>query len=113
VIGLGLYTILLVAAFLSVIRWLLRHPDRRRTRKGTVDSRFAATGPQTYTFWRAILLGVLGTLVATSVHNLFDNLFVHGMSVQLGILLAMAQVAAGSLPASTPDSPNSEDRSAS
>jgi O-antigen ligase len=82
--GLGLYLILLGTAFASVIAWLLRY---REARTGDL-------------FWRAILLGVLGALVAASVHNLFDNLFVHGMSVQLGMLLAMAQVAAVSLAAS-------------
>lgn len=34
--------------------------------------------------------GLLGTLVALSVHNGFDNLFVHGMTVQVGLCLGMA-----------------------
>lgn len=39
--------------------------------------------------WRGIAAGCLGVLVALSVHNLFDNLFVHGMHVQVGIVLGI------------------------
>jgi len=39
--------------------------------------------------WRALLLGVLGGLVTTSVHNLFDVLYVHGMTALFGLLLAL------------------------
>lgn len=39
--------------------------------------------------WRALLLGVLGGLVTTSVHNLFDVLYVHGMTALLGLLFAL------------------------
>jgi len=39
--------------------------------------------------WRGIAAGVLGTLIALSIHNGFDNLFVHGMAVQVGIHLGM------------------------
>jgi len=38
---------------------------------------------------RAVLLGVLGALVTTSAHNLFDVLYVHGMAALLGLLLAL------------------------
>ena len=44
-----------------------------------------AVGPA----WRSVAAGLLGMLVALSVHNLFDNLFVHGMAVQVGIGLGM------------------------
>jgi putative inorganic carbon (HCO3(-)) transporter len=37
-----------------------------------------------------IALGVLGMLVHLAVHNLFDNLFVHAMYLQVAILLAIA-----------------------
>ena len=37
--------------------------------------------------WRAVSLGILGALVALSVHNFFDNLYVHGMNIQFGLLL--------------------------
>lgn len=42
--------------------------------------------------WRSIAAGLLGTLIALSVHNTFDNLFVHGMAVQVGIGLGLSAV---------------------
>jgi O-antigen ligase len=39
---------------------------------------------------RAILLGVLGSLIVFTVFNTFDNLLVHGMTMQLGLLFALA-----------------------
>jgi len=45
-------------------------------------------------FWRAVALGVLGSLVAITLHSAFDNLYVHGVSVQIGVLLALGQIAA-------------------
>lgn len=47
--------------------------------------------------WRGILAGVLGSLVASCVHNMFDSLFVHGMSIQLGMILALGQLSAMAL----------------
>ena len=37
----------------------------------------------------AVALGVLGALVATSFHNLFDVLYVHGMVALLGLLMVL------------------------
>lgn len=42
--------------------------------------------------WRSIALGILGVMVAFSVHNLFDNLYVHGMNIHLAILLGLLAV---------------------
>ncbi len=39
--------------------------------------------------WRGIAAGLLGTLVALSIHNGFDNLLVHGMATQVGIHLGI------------------------
>lgn len=39
---------------------------------------------------RAIPLGVLAVLAQVSLHNVFDNLMVHGLNVQLALLLALA-----------------------
>jgi O-antigen ligase len=39
--------------------------------------------------WRAIAFGILGSLVAIAVHNFFDNLYVHGLNIQLGLLLGL------------------------
>jgi len=44
-------------------------------------------------FWRTVALGTLGSLVAIALHSAFDNLYVHGVSVQIGALFALAQVA--------------------
>ena len=46
--------------------------------------------------WRAVALGVLGVLVHLSVHNLFDNLYVHSMNIQLGLVLGLLAVAESS-----------------
>jgi O-antigen ligase len=42
---------------------------------------------------QAAVLGVLGALVATSFHNLFDVLYVHGTVALLGLLMALVPVA--------------------
>jgi O-antigen ligase len=44
-------------------------------------------------FWRAVALGTLGSLVAIALHSAFDNLYVHGVSVQIGTLFALGQIA--------------------
>jgi putative inorganic carbon (hco3(-)) transporter len=38
---------------------------------------------------RGVAAGLLGMLVALSLHNVFDNLFVHGMAAQVGIGLGI------------------------
>jgi len=48
---------------------------------------------RTQGYWRAVALGALGLLVHLSVHNLFDNLFVHSMNVQLGLVLGLLALA--------------------
>jgi O-antigen ligase len=48
---------------------------------------------QTGSFWRALLAGCLGGLVVFCVHNMFDSLFVHGVNVQIGVLLGLGLVA--------------------
>ncbi|MDP2660775.1 MAG: O-antigen ligase family protein [Dehalococcoidia bacterium] len=40
-----------------------------------------------------LAMGLLAVLVALSLHNFFDNIYVHGMLVQMGILLGLAPVA--------------------
>lgn len=40
---------------------------------------------------RAIALGVAGALIATSAHNIFDVLYVHGTAALLGLLIALSQ----------------------
>jgi putative inorganic carbon (HCO3(-)) transporter len=40
-------------------------------------------------FARALALGLLGSLAMFSIHNLFDNLLVHGVGIQVGVLLGL------------------------
>ncbi len=40
--------------------------------------------------WQGVALGALGLLVHLGVHSLFDNLYVHGMAIQVGLLLGLA-----------------------
>jgi O-antigen ligase len=42
---------------------------------------------------RAVSLAVLGVLIATNLHNLFDVLYVHGMVAFLGLVMAFVPVA--------------------
>ncbi len=44
-------------------------------------------------YWRAVALGALGVLVHLCIHNLFDNLYVHSMTVQVGLVLGLLAVA--------------------
>jgi len=54
-----------------------------------------ATGP----LERAVGLGGLGVMVTIIVHNLFDDIFVHGMEVQMAlVLVAVSRVAVGFRP---------------
>jgi O-antigen ligase len=46
-------------------------------------------GGATTQLGRGLALGVLGVLAATGAHNLFDNLYVSGMNVHLGLLLGL------------------------
>ncbi len=71
ILGLGAYLLLFGACF--VVAW--------RTIQCTQG------------YWRAVALGALGILVHLSVHNLFDNLFVHSMNVQLGLVLGLLLLA--------------------
>ena len=45
--------------------------------------------PLTPAFARVLAIGLLGSLIMFSVHNLFDNLLVHGVGIQLGVLLGL------------------------
>jgi putative inorganic carbon (hco3(-)) transporter len=98
--GLVFYLLFVVAGIISAVLWLIRYQARRGE---TVQGETVQKEDTTRLLWRGILLGVLGGLMASSVHNLFDSLFVHSMSVQLGMLLGLAQVAANALavPSST------------
>lgn len=47
--------------------------------------------PRTDTQRRVLLLAALGAVTAFSAHNLFDNMFVHGIGIQLGLILGLVE----------------------
>jgi putative inorganic carbon (HCO3(-)) transporter len=82
VAGFALWGVFLSLAFAALMAGL------RETRQQTADA---------HAFWRPLLIGVLAAMVVFCTHNLFDNLLVHGMSVQVGFLLGVGLVAARQL----------------
>lgn len=52
--------------------------------------------------WYGVSLGLLGSLTAISVHNLVDNMYVHGIPVLLGLLLGSATAISRFQPAARP-----------
>jgi O-antigen ligase len=42
--------------------------------------------------WFGVALGVFGSLTALSIHNLVDNMYVHGIPVLVGLLLGSSAV---------------------
>ena len=76
-------TIAAEAGILAVIAYVvLLAVAVRQTLRGWRDAPTA--------FGRAIGLGALGSIGALATHNLVDVLFVHGMSVTIGLILALA-----------------------
>ena len=57
-------------------------------------SRLLESEHATWSFWRALLAGCVGSMVVFCVHNLFDSLFVHSVNVQIGVILGLGLVAA-------------------
>lgn len=79
VVGGGLLLLLLGLTFRELVGALVgfaRHPDP---------------------FWRAVLAGSVGGLIVFCVHNLFDSLFVHGVNIQVGVLIGLGLLAADRL----------------
>jgi O-antigen ligase len=70
-VGLAAYLVLLFSAFKQVA--------------GSV--RDAPAG-----LWFGVALGILGSLTALSVHNVVDNMYVHGIQVLVGLLLGSSAV---------------------
>jgi O-antigen ligase len=70
IVGLAAYLLLLAWALAAALR-ALRHL------------------PSHVHFWRAVTIGVIGVFVAVVVHTLFDNLYVHGMNVYVGLALGL------------------------
>jgi putative inorganic carbon (hco3(-)) transporter len=76
-LGLGAFVIFWLAAAWLAARVAWRRPPRPSGR---------VTDPSAYV--PALAVGVLGTLTYCTVHNIFDNLFVAHMQLQLALLLA-------------------------
>ena len=91
-VGLFAYLVLLTACFALACRVV------RRLSSDALDLAGSALGGD-IGFWRAVALGALGVLVHLSVHSLFDNLYVHSMNVQLGLVLGLLGVAERSVDA--------------
>ncbi|HVA26005.1 MAG TPA: O-antigen ligase family protein [Chloroflexota bacterium] len=70
-LGLAAYLVLLASAFRQVVS----------------SVRAAPAG-----VWFGVALGVFGSLTALSIHNLVDNMYVHGIPVLVGLLLGSSAV---------------------
>ena len=75
IVGLGAYLAFWIVAFVYAGKALARVRQARQ-RYGTISN-------------YGVVLGVLGTMVALSVHNLFDSLYVHSMAAQIGLTLGL------------------------
>ena len=85
----GLLALLVVLAL--AVRALLRRLRAATPAPGT-HSLIADTvfdPPMSPTFARFLAIGLLGSLTMFSIHNLFDNLLVHGVGIQIGVLLGL------------------------
>lgn len=69
VIGFGAYMVLWVALWLKTGRAVFRAQAWKR----------------------GVMAGVFGMLVALSIHNFFDNLFVHAMYIQVGLAIGLVE----------------------
>jgi putative inorganic carbon (HCO3(-)) transporter len=79
IVGLSAYLLLIAAAF-AYTTARVRGAQRR-----------GDWGGHLYANPLALALGLFGILIALSVHHLFDNLFVHGMTAQLGLTLGLVE----------------------
>ena len=94
-----------LALWAGVVVWLVCM--RRRIlarRQENPDSQVSAGSAHAAAYpspeWNAaVLLGVLGVVVHLSVHHLFDNLFVQGIYLHIGLWLGSAVALAGRRPA--------------
>ncbi|MCS6801141.1 MAG: O-antigen ligase family protein [Chloroflexota bacterium] len=79
IVGLTAYLLLIVSAFAyTTVR--IRGAQRR-----------GAWAGHPYAHPLALALGMLGVLIAISVHHLFDSVFVRGMTAQVGLMLGLVE----------------------
>ncbi|MDO8671276.1 MAG: O-antigen ligase family protein [Dehalococcoidia bacterium] len=82
--GFFAYIAFMVAVFIFALRTVARLE--------TTDPPFCRTAPGGWNWFSQpypLALGLMGVLVALSIHNFFDVLYVHGMAVQLGLILGL------------------------
>jgi len=77
IIGLGAYIVLAVSSVVYAVTAFRCIASENRPE----DSSFPSD--------KAISLGILGILLALHTHNFFDNLYVHGMAAQVGLMLGL------------------------
>lgn len=75
-----------LAAYLLLLAWALAAAWRAYRRAPAL------------VIWRTAVIGVMGTLTAVMVHTLFDNIYVHGMNVYVGLALGLVAAALVHLP---------------
>ncbi|MBI2755789.1 MAG: O-antigen ligase family protein [Chloroflexi bacterium] len=80
VVGLGILVLFLTFVFATLFH-------AARARLGPAPQPEAV-------IWRLLGLGILASFVVFNTHNIFDNLFVHSVNVQIGFLLALGLLAA-------------------
>jgi O-antigen ligase len=93
IVGLASYIVFMAGAFIYMLRRI------RDARLRGIRNIHPFADPL------ALALGGLGVMLAISVHNLFDNIFVHGMTAQLGLTLGLVEgawIASNEDPEETP-----------
>ncbi len=93
IIGLIAFSTFTVLIFIRIIQALRRNRAlRSATQSPAIRSDLLVR--------RVVLIGAMGAAVTFSVHNTFDNMFIHGMGVQFGLVLGLieAQMAGDTAP---------------
>jgi O-antigen ligase len=88
VLGLTAFGVFWLGAF-----WLAARVAWRRAT--SADDRRRGTEGSAAAYLPALAVGILGTLTYCTVHNIFDNLFVAHMQLQLALLLAAVAAVPG------------------
>ncbi len=82
IIGLAAFVALTIVVFVRIIQSL-----RLTTRPEVLE----AVPSDELLMRRIMLVGALGAAATFSVHNTFDNMFIHGMGVQFGLILGLVE----------------------
>jgi O-antigen ligase len=89
VLGLGALLVVLTLAIRNLLRRLrTASAEIAQGRAGKARTSLLDP-PLSPAFARVLAIGLLGSLTMFSIHNLFDNLLVHGVGIQIGVLLGL------------------------